>query len=132
MGVVDFGEGRCQMDYRSLYEDLVAEAEESGLGGEFVDWEISISKWRADPVASALHGWMVENDPEGMAAKPAELIDWEMGIVATAAGARREEAVSSWRRDVEAMGSPANLGRFNALRSAANEAMIEEIPEVAF
>ena len=79
-----------------------------------------------------MHGWMVENDPEGMAAKPAELIDWEMGIVATAAGARREEAVSSWRRDAEAMGSPANLGRFNALRSAANEAMIEEIPEVAF
>lgn len=120
------------MDYRMLYENLVAEAEENGLGGEFVDWGISISKWRADPVASALHGWLAENDPEGIAAKPAELIDWEMGIVATAAAARREEVVSSWRRDVEAMGSPVSLGRLNALRSAANEAMVEEIPEVAF
>ena len=36
------------MDYRMLYENLVAEAEENGLGGEFVDWGISISKWRAD------------------------------------------------------------------------------------
>ena len=27
------------MDYRVLYEKLVAEADESGLGGEFVDWE---------------------------------------------------------------------------------------------
>ena len=35
------------MDYRMLYEKLVAEAEENGLGGEFVDWGISISKWRA-------------------------------------------------------------------------------------
>ena len=42
------------MDYRMLYEKLVAEAEENGLGGEFVDWGISISKWRADPVALAL------------------------------------------------------------------------------
>ena len=67
------------MDYRALYENLVEEAEESGLGGEFVDWEVSINRWRSDPVASALHGWMVENDPEGMAAKPGELIDWEMG-----------------------------------------------------
>ena len=120
------------MDYRMLYEKLVAEAEENGLGGEFVDWGISISKWRADPVALALYGWLLENEPEGMAAKSERQIDWEMGIVATAAEARREEAVSSWMRDVEAAGSPANLGRFNALRSAANEAMIEEIPEVAF
>ena len=44
------------MDYRMLYENLVAEAEENGLGGEFVDWGISISKWRADPVAIALYG----------------------------------------------------------------------------
>ena len=43
------------MDYRVLYEKLVAEADESGLGGEFVDWEISISRWRSVPVASALH-----------------------------------------------------------------------------
>lgn len=120
------------MDYRALYENLVAEAEESGLGGEHVDWEVSISRWRSDPVAVALHGWLVENDPEGMASKPAELIDWEMGVVATAAAARREEAVRSWRQDAEGMGSPASLGRLNALRSAANEAMIEEIPEVAF
>ena len=86
------------MNYRALYENLVAEAEESGLGGEFVNWEISISRWRSDPVASALHGWMVENDPEGMAAKPGELVDWEMGIVATAAEARREELVEEGRR----------------------------------
>lgn len=50
------------MDYRMLYENLVAEAEENGLGGEFVDWGISISKWRADPVAIALYGWLLEND----------------------------------------------------------------------
>ena len=55
------------MDYRMLYEKLVAEAEENGLGGEFVDWGISISKWRADPVALALYGWLLENEPEGMA-----------------------------------------------------------------
>lgn len=121
-----------QMDYRVLYEKLVAEADESGLGGETVDWEISISKWRSDPVASALHGWLMGNDHEGMAAKPEEMIDWEMGVVATAAEARREEAASSWRRGVEAAGSPEVLGRLNAMRSAANEAMIEEIPEVAF
>ena len=53
------------MDYRMLYENLVAEAEENGLGGEFVDWGISISKWRADPVAIALYGWLLENEPEG-------------------------------------------------------------------
>ena len=92
------------MDYRVLYEKLVAEADESGLGGEFVDWEISISRWRSDPVA----------------------------VVATAAEARREEAASSWRRGVEASGSPEVLGRLNAMRSAADEEMIEEIPEVAF
>lgn len=69
------------MDYRMLYEKLVAEAEENGLGGEFVDWGISISKWRADPVALALYGWLLENEPEGMAAKSERQIDWEMGIV---------------------------------------------------
>lgn len=53
------------MDYRMLYEKLIAEAEENGLGGEFVDWGISISKWRADPVAIALYGWLLENEPEG-------------------------------------------------------------------
>ena len=50
------------MDYRMLYEKLIAEAEENGLGGEFVDWGISISKWRADPVALALYGWLLENE----------------------------------------------------------------------
>lgn len=120
------------MDYRVLYEKLVAEADESGLGGEFVDWEISISRWRSDPVASALHRWLMENDPEGMNAKSEEMIDWEMGVVATAAETRREEAASSWRRGVEASGSPEVLGRLNAMRSAADEEMIEEIPEVAF
>ena len=44
------------MDYRMLYEKLVAEAEENGLGGEFVDWGISISKWRADPAAGKRAG----------------------------------------------------------------------------
>ena len=72
------------MDYRMLYEKLVAEAEENGLGGEFVDWGISISKWRADPVALALYGWLLENEPEGMAAKSERQIDWEMGIVGMA------------------------------------------------
>ena len=124
-------EGR-QMDYLALYEKLVAEADESGLGGEFVGWEISVSRWRSDPVASALHVWLMENDPEGMDTKTEEMIDWEMGVVATAAEARREEAASSWRRNVEAVGSPEILGRLNAMRSTADEAMIEEIPEVAF
>ena len=86
------------MDYRMLYENLVAEAEENGLGGEFVDWGISISKWRADPVAIALYGWLLENEPEGMAAKSERQIDWEMGIVGMASSRRREEAVKSWRR----------------------------------
>ena len=86
------------MDYRMLYEKLVAEAEENGLGGEFVDWGISISKWRADPVALALYGWLLENEPEGMAAKSERQIDWEMGIVGMASSRRREEAVKSWRR----------------------------------
>ena len=78
------------MDYRMLYEKLVAEAEENGLGGEFVDWGISISKWRADPVALALYGWLLENEPEGMAAKSERQIDWEMGIVGMASSRRRE------------------------------------------
>lgn len=86
------------MDYRMLYEKLIAEAEENGLGGEFVDWGISISKWRADPVALALYGWLLENEPEGMAAKSENQIDWEMGIVGMASSRRREEAVKSWRR----------------------------------
>ena len=125
------------MDYRMLYEKLVAEAEENGLGGEFVDWEISISKWRADPVALALHGWMTENDPEGMAGKPEGQIDWEMGIVEMASSRRRENLAASWRRspDAEARENGdflVTLGLSNAARSAANEAMIAEIPEIAF
>ena len=101
------------MDYRMLYENLVAEAEENGLGGEFVDWGISISKWRADPVAIALYGWLLESSR------------------------RREEAVKSWRRshgaaERENGGFFVTLGLSNAERSAANEAMIAEIPEVAF
>ena len=79
-----------------------------------------------------MHRWLMENDPEGMNAKSEEMIDWEMGVVATAAEARREVAASSWRRGVEASGSPEVLGRLNAMRSAADEEMIEEIPEVAF
>ena len=97
------------MDYRMLYEKLVAEAEENGLGGEFVDWGISISKWRADPVALALYGWLLENEPEGMAAKSERQIDWEMGIVGMASSRRREEAVKSWRR------SPGAAERENGL-----------------
>ena len=124
-------------DYRMLYENLVAEAEENGLGGEFVDWGISISKWRADPVAIALYGWLLENEPEGMAAKSERQIDWEMGIVGMASSRRREEAVKSWRRshgaaERENGGFFVTLGLSNAERSAANEAMIAEIPEVAF
>lgn len=125
------------MDYRMLYEKLVAEAEENGLGGEFVDWGISISKWRADPVALALYGWLLENEPEGMAAKSERQIDWEMGIVGMASSRRREEAVKSWRRSPGAAerengGYLVALGLSNAERSAANEAMIAEIPKVAF
>ena len=85
------------MDYRMLYEKLVAEAEENGLGGEFVDWGISISKWRADPVALALYGWLLENEPEGMAAKSERQIDWEMGIVGTASSRRFPKWRSSRR-----------------------------------
>ena len=112
------------MDYRMLYEKLVAEAEENGLGGEFVDWGISISK-------------LLENEPEGMAAKSERQIDWEMGIVGMASSRRREEAVKSWRRSPGAAerengGFFVTLGLSNAERSAANEAMIAEIPKVAF
>lgn len=125
------------MDYLMLYEKLVAEAEENGLGGEFVDWEISISKWRADPVALALHGWLLENEPEGMAAKPEGQIDREMGIVEMASSRRREDVVASWRRSPGAAAQEngdflVTLGLSNAARSAANEAMIAEIPEIAF
>lgn len=125
------------MDYRMLYERLVAEAEENGLGGEFVDWGISISKWRADPVALALHGWLTENDPEGMAGKPEGQIDWEMGIVEMASSRRREDVAASWRRSPGAAAREnddflVTLGLSNAARSAANEAMIAEIPEIAF
>ena len=125
------------MDYRMLYEKLVAEAEENGLGGEFVDWDISISKWRADPVALALHGWMTENDPEGMAGKPEGQIDWEMGIVEAAASRRREDAVASWRKSIEASklesgDSLVTLGLSNAVRSAVDEAMVAEVPDIAF
>ena len=112
------------MDYRMLYEKLVAEAEENGLGGEF-------------PVAIALYGWLLENEPEGMAAKSERQIDWEMGIVGMASSRRREEAVKSWRRSPGAAerengGFLVALGLSNAERSAANEAMIAEIPKVAF
>lgn len=125
------------MNYRMLYEKLVAEAEESGIGGELVDWGISISKWRADPVALALHGWLLENEPEGMAAKSERQIDWEMGIVGMASSRRREEAVKSLRRSPGAAEREnsdflVTLGLSNTARGAANEAMIAEIPEVAF
>ena len=129
---------RCNAKFILCYnENLVAEAEENGLGGEFVDWGISISKWRADPVAIALYGWLLENEPEGMAAKSERQIDWEMGIVGMASSRRREEAVKSWRRshgaaERENDGFFVTLGLSNAERSAANEAMIAEIPEVAF
>lgn len=75
--------------------------------------------------------------PEGMAAKSERQIDWEMGIVGMASSRRREEAVKSWRRshgaaERENGGFFVTLGLSNAERSAANEAMIAEIPEVAF
>ncbi len=121
------------MDYRMLYEKLVAEAEENGLGGEFVDWGISISKWRADPVALALYGWLLENEPEGMAAKSERQIDWEMGIVGMASSRRREEAVKSWRR------SPGAAERENGgflvalgLSNAAFPASFELLPQTAY
>lgn len=125
------------MNYRMLYEKLVAEAEESGIGGELVDWEISINKWRADPVALALHGWLLENESEGMAAKSERQIDWEMGIVGVASSRRREEAVKSLRRspgaaERENSNFLVTLGLSNTARGAANEAMIAEIPKVAF
>lgn len=132
------GQGKVAvMDYRMLYEKLVAEAEGNGLGGEFVDWGISISKWRADPVAVALHGWLLENESEGMAAKPEWQIDREMGIVEMASSRRREDVVASWRRSPGAAAREngdflVTLGLSNAARSAANEAMIAEIPEIAF
>ena len=54
-----------------------------------------------------------------------------------ASSRRREEAVKSWRRSPGAAerengGFLVALGLSNAERSAANEAMIAEIPEVAF
>ncbi|MCQ5105810.1 hypothetical protein, partial [Eggerthella lenta] len=78
-----------------------------------------------------------ENEPEGMAAKSERQIDWEMGIVGMASSRRREEAVKSWWRSPGAAerengGFLVALGLSNAERSAANEAMIAEIPEVAF
>ena len=88
-------------------------------------------------VAIALHGWLLENEPEGMAAKSERQIDWEMGIVGMASSRRREEAVKSLRRSPGAAerengGFFVTLGLSNAERGAANEAMIAEIPEVAF
>ncbi|MBU9906113.1 MULTISPECIES: hypothetical protein [Bacillati] len=125
------------MDYRMLYERLVAEAEENGFDGEFVDWGISISKWRADPVALSLHSWLMENDPEDMARKSERQIDWEMGIVEAAASRRREDAVASWRKSIEASklesgDSLVTLGLSNAVRSAVDEAMVAEVPDIAF
>ena len=83
------------------------------------------------------YGWLLENEPEGMAAKSENQIDWEMGVVGMASSRRREEAVKSWRRSPGAAerengGFLATLGLSNTERSAANEAMIAEIPKVAF
>ena len=69
--------------------------------------------------------------------EPERQIDWEMGIVGMASSRRREEAVKSWRRSPGAAerengGFFVTLGLSNAERSAANEAMIAEIPKVAF
>ena len=66
-----------------------------------------------------------------------ELLLVVIGIVGMASSRRREEAVKSWRRSPGAAerengGFLATLGLSNAERSAANEAMIAEIPEVAF
>ena len=53
------------MDYRMLYEKLVAEAEENGLGGEFVDWGDLHQQVARRPGGARLYGWLLENEPEG-------------------------------------------------------------------
>lgn len=120
------------MDYRKLYEKLVGEAEGSGFDREFVDWEVSICNWRADPVAVALHEWLVINEPAEVAAKTKSQIEWEMKIVGIASANRREYAVASWRKKAAPADNPlVTLGLSNAVRSAENEAMIAEIPDIA-
>lgn len=127
----DEGEG-ATVDYRKLYEKLVGEAEELGFDREFVDWEVSICDWRADPVAVALHEWIVDNDPAEVAAKAKSQIEWEMRIVGTASERRRERAVASWRKKAAHADDPlVTLGLSNAVRSAENEAMIAEVPDIA-
>ena len=127
------GEGWAQtVDYRKLYEKLVGEAEELGFDREFVDWEVSICDWRADPVAVALHEWIVDNDQAEVAAKAKSQIEWEMRIVGTASERRRERAVASWRKKAAHADDPLlTLGLSNAVRSAENEAMIAEVPDIA-
>lgn len=120
------------MDYRKLYEELVGEAEELGFDRAFVDWEVSICNWRADPVAVALHEWFIENDPMTVTAKTKNQIEWEMRIVGTATERRRERAVESWRKKAAPADDPlVALGLSNAVRSAENEAMIAEVPDIA-
>lgn len=120
------------VDYRELYEKLVGEAEGIGFDREFVDWEVSICDWRADPVAVALHEWIVDNEPAEVTAKAKSQIEWEMRIVGTASERRRERAVASWRKKAAPADDPlVTLGLSNAVRSAENEAMIAEVPDIA-
>ena len=127
----DEGDG-ATVDYRELYEKLVGEAEGIGFDREFVDWEVSICDWRADPVAVALHEWIVDNEPAEVAAKAKSQIEWEMRIVGTASERRRERAVASWRKKAASADDPlVTLGLSNAVRSAENEVMIAEVPDIA-
>lgn len=120
------------MDYRKLYEKLIGEAEEIGFDREFVDWEVSICDWQADPVAVALHEWIVNNEPTEVAAKAKSQIEWEMRIVGIASERRRECAVESWRKKAAPADDPLlTLGLSNAVRSSENEAMIAEVPGIA-
>ena len=127
----DEGDG-ATVDYRKLYEKLIGEAEEIGFDREFVDWEVSICDWQADPVAVALHEWIVNNEPTEVAAKAKSQIEWEMRIVGIASERRRECAVESWRKKAApADDSLLTLGLSNAVRSSENEAMIAEVPDIA-
>lgn len=127
----DEGKG-ATVDYRELYEKLVGEAEGIGFDREFVDWEVSICDWRADPVAVALHEWIVDNEPAEVSAKAKSQIEWEMRIVGTASERRRECAVESWRKKAAPADDPLlTLGLSNAVRSSENEAMIAEVPDIA-